>query len=569
MRAFGSLREYTVGVVFALPKSYGTETEAEDVRKTKTWAWPAGYAAKTEFNIDGRGRLINGREEALINLEVMRKNNDDYIMKDDYQILGRTVKGGLKTVPYNEVFLRVGGLGQLVNSKDVVSKEDHNDEKDTGRTLKKGVGLPVALFVRSATYGHLLSLLRTRARSAHVLGNEVMKDVPLLLITPQLGVRVLTRKMEQELLKIAVRDLNPFQNVLIAHKTTLENTSEQQLQQKMEELLDLNTDNMREMLTPEERGRIAGGFGATDESTVALLMEAKRKDSATDLGESSKTLHAPDNDHSNHLQDIVNEGLAAAVRSSDYHTARQLLILYSVVATQGDEIDNPQGFGDDGEGGGKIGKTQINHTETGNLCDSIVKRDGIGELQKHQVPLPPPPPPLDTDRLRSATNSDGLLAVLGAAQVLRAMKDGGAEKRVYECVSAIDEWIEHGEKSVSFRLASWRDLLAAQADLKIATAHDSSFMAFISSKAITNRKLFASRLKDAVSTTDFQSLTFLTAIHEIVSKMNNPCLRLELLQFILGLDNRFSVAHLARSVELATTCLSIKVASVGVTQDST
>ena len=51
----------------------------------------------------------------------------------------------------------------------------------------------------------------------------------------------------------------------------------------------------------------------------------------------------------------------------------------------------------------------------------------------------PPPPPLDTDRLRSATNSDGLLAVLGAAQVLRAMQDGSAKRRVKESIDAIEE----------------------------------------------------------------------------------------------------------------------------------
>ena len=52
---------------------------------------------------------------------------------------------------------------------------------------------------------------------------------------------------------------------------------------------------------------------------------------------------------------------------------------------------------------------------------------------------PPPPPPLDTDRLRSATNSDGLLAVLGAAQVLRAMQDGSAKRRVKESIDSIEE----------------------------------------------------------------------------------------------------------------------------------
>lgn len=66
--------------------------------------------------------------------------------------------------------------------------------------------------------------------------------------------------------------------------------------------------------------------------------------------------------------------------------------------------------------------------------------------------------------------------------------------------------------------------------------------------------------------------------------MHSPCLRLELLQYILGLDNRYSgtnalplcacitiklihpsflsVAHVKRSVELAATCLNISESDV-------
>mmetsp|Transcript_23382 Transcript_23382/g.38696 ORF Transcript_23382/g.38696 Transcript_23382/m.38696 type:complete len:759 (+) Transcript_23382:507-2783(+) len=555
MRAFGSTKEYTTGVVFALPEGFvNDETETEAVHRTKTWAWPSGYAAKTEFNIDSRGRLINGREEALVSLEKMRQNSDDYIHKEDYKILGRVVKGGLTTVPYNEVFLRVGGLGRIVSSKDVASNKEVSDERGTGRSFDKGVGLPVAFFVRTASYGHLISLLRTRARVSHVLGQEAMNNTPLLLITPELGVRVLTNKMEQDLLKIAARDLNPFQNTAIAYKTTIDNTKEGELKQKMEELLDLNSDNMRRMLTPEERARLAGGFGATDESTVKLLMEAKLNDN----GNSSKTMHVPEEDQPHQLQDIVNEGLAAAVRSGDYHTARQLLILYTVVATNGNEVTSIDSEPGD-EGTVVDDKTHIVKSTKSDepFCDAVVKRNQNGELQQHTIPSPPPPPPLDTDRLRSATNSDGLLAVLGAAQVLRAMKDGGAKIRVAESIGAIEEWVEHGQNSVAFRLASWRDQHAAQADLKIAMQTNSNFMAFVSNKAVTNRKAFAEKLKTAVSSTDFESVEFLKAIHEIVSRMHSPCLRLELLQFVLGLDNRFSVAHLARSVELAAACLSI------------
>ena len=65
------------------------------------------------------------------------------------------------------------------------------------------------------------------------------------------------------------------------------------------------------------------------------------------------------------------------------------------------------------------------------------------------------------------------------------------------------------------------------------------------------------QLKESISETNFESITFLKSIHDMVSTMHSPCLRLELLQFILGLDNRYSVAHVARSVELAATCLNI------------
>ena len=60
-------------------------------------------------------------------------------------------------------------------------------------------------------------------------------------------------------------------------------------------------------------------------------------------------------------------------------------------------------------------------------------------LKDSKVPPPPPPPPLDTDRLRSATNSDGLLAVLGAAEVLKSMQNKNAKKRATEAAQVIEE----------------------------------------------------------------------------------------------------------------------------------
>jgi hypothetical protein len=279
----------------------------------------------------------------------------------------------------------------------------------------------VALFVRTPTFGHLISLLRTRARLLNVIGEQHIDGIPLLFISPEKGVRVLTESLQKKLLKIAARNLNPFQNPMLAHKTTVDDTSESHLSHKMEELIDLD-ESIRTTLTPEECARLAGGFGATDESIAQILKQAMIQDKELQSGKNGQ---APTNSHK--LQDIVNEGLAAAVRSGDYYTSRQLLILYSLVASEGHKLDQEEKMNQEEQG-----EAKANPRKKMDSVAMVLKKESVAldknDLQ-NSVPPPPPPPPLDTDRLRSATNSDGLLAVLGAAQVLKAMRDGSAKTR--------------------------------------------------------------------------------------------------------------------------------------------
>ena len=115
MRAYGSPTMYTAGVVFLLPKHHVLTTgvddnngstnsnlmvisEEEAATMTKTWSWPAGYSAKTEFNIDGRGNLVNGRDEALVSLSQLRSYNVDYLTKEDHSKL-RFDTATMLTVP--------------------------------------------------------------------------------------------------------------------------------------------------------------------------------------------------------------------------------------------------------------------------------------------------------------------------------------------------------------------------------------------------------------------------------------------------------------------------------------
>ena len=89
MRCYGSTKQYVTGVVFELPRSHsGGDDEDKVVKRTRTWGWMAGYSAKTEFNIDMRGNLINGREEALVSLAGLRKLNQSYLHDKDYGKLG-------------------------------------------------------------------------------------------------------------------------------------------------------------------------------------------------------------------------------------------------------------------------------------------------------------------------------------------------------------------------------------------------------------------------------------------------------------------------------------------------
>jgi hypothetical protein len=48
------------------------------------------------------------------------------------------VKGGLTTIPYNEVYVRVGGLGRISGGVDVSTGKTCSDADGSGRTFDLG-----------------------------------------------------------------------------------------------------------------------------------------------------------------------------------------------------------------------------------------------------------------------------------------------------------------------------------------------------------------------------------------------------------------------------------------------
>lgn len=285
----------------------------------------------------------------------------------------KLMTGGMRAVPYNEVYVRVGGVGRLVKNVDVRKPTEINR---SNRSLEKGIGLPVALFARTWSYFSLVSLLRIRAKICSILGEHNFKGIPLLVITVEEGAQVITSEMIVHLLKIMALRLTPFQNPVLAHKTALGHKSKSHCDQKRQELLDLESDNILDYLSLEEGAVVAGGFGATDSSVCIILTNALQE---------------------GRIRSVVNEGLMAAARAADYLTARQLLTFYTVVwAKYHSRGDVPKFFAD-------------------------------------------PPPSLDITNILGITKSDGVLMVLGAAQVLKVIQNGSAKVRVNESVAVLNE----------------------------------------------------------------------------------------------------------------------------------
>jgi hypothetical protein len=116
----------------------------------------------------------------------------------------------------------------------------------------------------------------------------------------------------------------------------------------------------------------------------------------------------------------MQQGFAAAIRASDYYGARQSLILYSLASTH----DSSQGVA--------AMQQQLEGIPASIYSNlSILQNKSMGQVKL--------PAPLATKRWRRATNSNGLLVVLGAAQILKTITTSSAKRRTEESYVAVEE----------------------------------------------------------------------------------------------------------------------------------
>ena len=161
---------------------------------------------------------------------------------------------------------------------------------------------------------------------------------------------------------------------------------------------------------------------------------------------------------------------------------------------------------------------------------------------------------LDTASLRRRCRDRGTLVVLGATEIIKNLQTGTSQSKMMDAASSLEEWCKDGaKKGMTFRLQSWRQLRkfakeggSAPTSTK---ASSSRMAAFLSHEAIQKRHKFAVSLQRAAREVGVKES--LLKLDVIVNKMNKPCLRLEILQYILSLESKYSLKMVQNALGMA------------------
>lgn len=140
----------------------------------------------------------------------------------------------------------------------------------------------------------------------------------------------------------------------------------------------------------------------------------------------------------------------------------------------------------------------------------------------------------------SARESPDMLVALGAQIALSEFVAGRTTTRLHAACETLEAWLRDAN-SLVFRMRSWREMRESQPDTEM--------LSFVTDKAVRNRSKFYSALKQLSAASD--GTTYTQQLRAIVAELRHPCLRLTILQQVLGLDESFS-----RDIVFGVVCLA-------------
>eukprot|EP00667_Euglena_gracilis_P002089 EG_transcript_2088 len=206
-----------------------------------------------------------------------------------------------------------------------------------------------------------------------------------------------------------------------------------------------------------------------------------------------------------------------------------------------------------GGAGEKVGPLILLGLEHAVKSDNVI---AAVQLVKQAFPITVDNPSLSKmiDKLHTLcfqVTSTEMLVPLGAYTALCYFLSGQSRGRVAEACEVLAEWIRQSG-SLPFRLQSWKEQRAkalgeAQAAPGLAP--------FIGQKAVQNRTAFRQALQDELSTAQ-NAVQFFMRLCSLLTPLQRPCLRLELLQYITGLHGQYSVGVMRRTAEFAFQCVA-------------
>jgi len=470
MRLFGGTSSYTLGVIW----------DRRKLDLSDAFIWPSGYFAKSDYNVDANGRLLNGREKALVTLEQLMHSNETKTYR--HQLTGDDVTE--KVLPYNEVLTFVEGV----------------------------VGI-VGICVRSSEITHLLWALGIRSLLQRAL--PALGELPLFVHDPERGMRPVGRAAQSKVVHEFLQALHP-------HAAVADGTVGMPCMPIDTRLLELSV---------LEQIRFHGTYGLTSDALSSVLQGLAMNEASDTSQESSSQLSIPQAEGQRQMLNLCPDaartilafGLHQAVLSDNSASAMSLLRLVAPVLFSATTVPNAAL-----SLAGRAGTAQ------GQLVRSCSSDSRFSDV---------------LHRICSRSFSRGVLVAVGSLVALEDFASGRMLPRIVEACHQLEGWLDNSNSFV-FRVGSWHELSNHSG-----AGHDAAFSAFVTKRAVGNRRQFHDELLELERLEESRDLLHgMQHLRSLISHLHHPCLRLEILQHILGLDSRFdlsavqAVANLALSI---------------------
>lgn len=336
----------------------------------------------------------------------------------------------------------------------------------------------VGVFARSTEVKHLLLAMGVRDRLAQMIPQ--LGPLPLFLHDPENGVRPFT----------------PAGQWLLVHRSL-----KLELALKLPYPLDLRLLQGPDggMMNPVDQLRFHGKYGITED----CLHEVVRSPSPAREG----TPDPADVTEKRRFAECAAFALLALDFAVDADNADSALSIVKNVAPLVFSTDSAKSL----QGGG-----------SDDMCGSPT-----------HVPEPVAEPSVTLTSLLARSRSSGVKVAVGACLALESYTNGRSRQKVKNAITLLEEWLACATK-MSFRLQS---LMDEKKDRCGRMPLPSELGTFVSDRIISNRTFFMQTLRDMNNVES--RLSFFQQLRDLASRLLHPCLRLHVLQGVLGLDKSY------------------------------